>query len=408
MKKIKRTGLPKLAHGEGTMSYNYKGDIVYKKWIKLGDGSRYRKTVSAPTITECFMRMAEEEKEFQKKIAEHSQMSILNDEMEYWLTKVKKNTLKKQSYERLESLIRVHIVPSFIGNRRLSRITSTDLQNYINQFNNGDYSYSSIKKIYDCLNAFFRYIHVRDHVPNPMEAVVCISKRNVVKEDKHPEFLDAANLQKFKEESLRKWKTSNRMRYRYGAIITANMYLGLRIGELLALKWKDIHFSENYILVDKTLVKIKNPKYDINHKDKMKKKNIKKNCFIIQNSTKTNRRRKVPINKAAKKYLLGYYNQSEHVDPEDFVVATHTGRNSTPKNIQDTMTLIIQNGNIDIGSSNTHIMRHTCASLLYNNGVDLHTIAKILGNSEEVLRKTYVHFEENTLASVMAMIAEIE
>ena len=29
-------------------------------------------------------------------------------------------------------------------------------------------------------------------------------------------------------------------------------------------------------------------------------------------------------------------------------------------------------------------------------------------NSEEVLRKTYVHFEENTLASVMAMIAEIE
>lgn len=40
------------------------------------------------------MRMAEEEKKFQKKISEHSQMSILNDEMEYWLTKVKKNTLK--------------------------------------------------------------------------------------------------------------------------------------------------------------------------------------------------------------------------------------------------------------------------------------------------------------------------
>lgn len=146
MNKTERAGLPKLAHGEGTMAYNYKGDIVYKKWIKLGDGSRYRKTVSAPTITECFLRMAEEEKKYQKKVAEHTQASILNDEMEYWLTKVKKNTLKKQSYERLESLIRVHIAPSFIGNQRLSKITTTDLQNYINQFNNGDYRYSSIKK----------------------------------------------------------------------------------------------------------------------------------------------------------------------------------------------------------------------------------------------------------------------
>ena len=61
---------------------------------------------------------------------------------------------------------------------------------------------------------------------------------------------------------MRKWKTTNRMRYRYGSIITANMYLGLRIGELLALKWKDVHFSDNYILVDKTLVQIKNPDYD--------------------------------------------------------------------------------------------------------------------------------------------------
>lgn len=241
-----------------------------------------------------------------------------------------------------------------------------------------------------------------------MEAVVCVSKRNVVKEEKHPEFLDAANLKRFKEEALRKWKTTNRMRYRYGSIITANMYLGLRIGELLALKWKDIHFSENYLLVDKTLVQIKNPDYDINHEDRMKKRKVKKNRFIVQNSTKTDRCRKVPINKAAKEYLQQHYEQSEHVDPEDFVVATHTGRNTTPKNIQDTMTLIIQNGNIDIGSSNTHIMRHTCASLLYKNGVDLHTIAQILGNSEEVLRKTYVHFEESTLASVMAMIAEIE
>ncbi len=69
---------------------------------------------------------------------------------------------------------------------------------------------------------------------------------------------------------------------------------------------------------------------------------------------------------------------------------------------------ILNNADVSVRSSNTHIMRHTCASLLYNNGVELHTIARILGNSEEVLRKTYVHFEEDNLISAMEAIADIE
>ena len=59
-------------------------------------------------------------------------------------------------------------------------------------------------------------------------------------------------------------------------------------------------------------------------------------------------------------------------------------------------------------SSNTHIMRHTCASLLYRNGIDLNTIARILGNSEEVLRKTYVHFDDDNLRRIIDMIEDIE
>ena len=59
-------------------------------------------------------------------------------------------------------------------------------------------------------------------------------------------------------------------------------------------------------------------------------------------------------------------------------------------------------------SQSLDFMRHTCATLLYNNGVDLHSISKILGNSEEVLKKTYVHFEEDRLSSIMEMIDDIE
>ena len=84
------------------------------------------------------------------------------------------------------------------------------------------------------------------------------------------------------------------------------------------------------------------------------------------------------------------------------------GNNSNTKNIQNSIALIIKNAHIKVEATNTHIMRHTCASLLYNNGVDLHSIAMILGNSEEVLKKTYVHFEEDTMMSIMEIIDFID
>ena len=61
MSTAKMIELPKLPHGEGTMSYDLNGNIVYKKWIVLSDGSKYRKTITGSTIPECFRKMMKEE-----------------------------------------------------------------------------------------------------------------------------------------------------------------------------------------------------------------------------------------------------------------------------------------------------------------------------------------------------------
>ena len=114
------------------------------------------------------------------------------------------------------------------------------------------------------------------------------------------------------------------------------------------------------------------------------------------------------MNRTAKKYLKKHLEISDYKGSGDYVIATKTGNNSNTKNIQNSIALIIKNAHIKVEATNTHIMRHTCASLLYNNGVDLHSIAMILGNSEEVLKKTYVHFEEDTLMSIMEMIDFID
>ncbi len=400
--------LPKLEYGEGTMFYSKTGKIIYKKIIQLPDGDTFRKTIHGATVMECIKRMEREENKLVKQCKYRKARQTLNEEMLYWLTEVKKNTLKRQSYQRLESIIRNHVINSPIGHRRISMITSSDIQTMLNSFNNGKYTYSTIKKIYDCLNEFYRYISIRDQIYNPMIAVACVDRKNVIKEQKKPEFLNNEDIQKFKDEAIKKWKSSGRPRYRYGQVLVANLYMGLRIGELLALKWKDVSFSDNVLAVNKTLVQEYNPDYDDQNPEKMKKKNIKKVRYVVQESTKTGKNRKVPINKTAMKHLTAYYEQSEYTEPDDFVITTRNRKSTSPKNIQYELKAIINKADVSVQSSNTHIMRHTCASLLYNNGIELHTIAKILGNSEEVLRKTYVHFEEDNLISAMEAIEDIE
>ena len=278
----------------------------------------------------------------------------------------------------------------------------------INNMNDGHYTHSSIKKVYDALNDFFRYISKRDQFYNPMGSVVCVSKYNTIKEAKEVDYLDQNDMKKFIAQAMAVWESSGNPRYRYGNVIVANLYMGLRIGELLALRWRDVCFDKDYVVVNKTLIEEKNPLYDDSNPEKMKSLNIKKVIFRVQRSTKTGKARKVPLNNASKKYLLYHLNQTEYDKTGDFVVATRNGKSTTPKNIQDAIASILKNADTKMQSSNTHIMRHTCASLLFRNGIDLNTIARILGNSEEVLRKTYVHFDDDNLKRIIEMIEDIE
>ncbi|MBR0342832.1 MAG: site-specific integrase [Oscillospiraceae bacterium] len=405
---MRKEPLPNLSYGEGSMFYNNDGDIVYKKMVYRSDGQRVRKSVKGSSVVECINRMKEKEQDLLKEPVNLLNKTDFKEEIYYWLDNVKKNTLKKQSWERLESTVRNNILDTPIGKKKVQEITSKDIQQMINNMNDGHYTHSSIKKVYDALNDFFRYISKRDQFYNPMGSVVCVSKYNTIKEAKEVDYLDQNDMKKFIAQAMAVWESSGNPRYRYGNVIVANLYMGLRIGELLALRWRDVCFDKDYVVVNKTLIEEKNPLYDDSNPEKMKSLNIKKVIFRVQRSTKTGKARKVPLNNASKKYLLYHLNQTEYDKTGDFVVATRNGKSTTPKNIQDAIASILKNADTKMQSSNTHIMRHTCASLLFRNGIDLNTIARILGNSEEVLRKTYVHFDDDNLKRIIEMIEDIE
>ena len=77
---------------------------------------------------------------------------------------------------------------SMIGHYYYQSISSSELQQVINELNDNYMSHSSIKKVYDCLNGFYRYVCARDKIDNPMLLVVMPTTNNINAETKIIEF----------------------------------------------------------------------------------------------------------------------------------------------------------------------------------------------------------------------------
>lgn len=161
---------------------------------------------------ECIERMHKVEEDIKRNGCCKGPSDTLKTEINYWLRNVKKNQLKAQSYNRLETTIRTIINPWGAVNKKAYLVRPQELQEFINGMNDGDHSHSTIKKVFDCLNEFYRYLSRRDHFNNPMETVVCVSKNNVVKERKEVEYLDSEDIRKFKAQAVATWESTGKQR----------------------------------------------------------------------------------------------------------------------------------------------------------------------------------------------------
>ena len=149
---------------------------------------------------------------------------------------------------------------------------------------------------------------------------------------------------------------------------------GMRIGEVCALQWKDIDFAKRSVFVCKTLIEVDNPYYDSEKPEKMKELGIHKVNFCVQMSTKREKNRYVPLNNNALELLTKHFDNAKYTEPDDYVISTINRKTSTPKNVSDTIKCIVKRGGLKTQEWNTHILRHTCASLYFKAGVDVWSV----------------------------------
>ena len=373
----------KRSDGEGTAPRQRKDGIWYRA-IRI-EGTDKRKYLYAKFKSELDKKY----KEFTKQLASGTYREMgkqtVEDYMLDWLTTYKKIELKPKSYDTLESTINYQIIPHFKG-MQFFTVSHEDVQRFINKLDEESRSYSVIRKAYLALNGAFKYAMMKDQIlKNPCFGVKLPKK--AAKNIKSIQVLSKEQIKVYCEHATERYGNGKNV-YRLLVLI---LFTGLRLGEAAGLMWDDIDFQKRTLRVQRTLeyVKNRNRTEDENH------------YILVEGTTKSKSSdRTIPLNQTALDALLELKSANGGYD---YVFSNAKGKSMNPRNLNRAHDCILARAGIPhIG---IHALRHTFASQLFANKVDIKVISKLLGHSEvSVTYNIYIHLLKEDMPDATASL----
>ena len=237
------------------------GTIVYRASVYLGvdklTGKKARTTVTANTKKGVKIKAREAINAFTANgycVKEKPTVTTYRELVALWWDSYK-NTIKPNSQQSMEGIVRLHILPVF-GDYKLSKLTTPIIQQQVNKWADranrgvkGAYAnYSFLNNINRRILQYGVTMQVIQH--NPARDVI-IPRKQQNKEHK-VKFFSNQELKQFLDylDSLDLSSYENFFDYVLYKTLLAS---GCRIGEALALEWSDIDLENGTISISKTL-----------------------------------------------------------------------------------------------------------------------------------------------------------
>lgn len=348
------------ANGEGSVyaRKNRQDKVIgYRGSYFAPDGKR--RYVSGKTKTEALAAL-------RKATAERDGGSIFEVEnitlAEYlhrWLNgPVKTKNLKPITVEQYEQQIRVHIVPS-LGRIKLSKLSPELVQDFYDSKIASGLKPASVRYIHAVLHNALEHAHKRRLIPDNVAA----------KTD--PPKVRPSEIQPLDAEQTRTLLDAARTEP-LGSLYTVAATAGLRIGELLALRWTDVDLEQGVIRVSRTLSRAKSgPRFT---------------------TPKNGKGRSLTLTKQAVEALRSHRKAQNEVrlrlgtlwEDNGLVFASETGKPLTRDFVdrRSFKPLLKRSG---LPEMKLHDLRHTCATLLLSRGVHPKYVQELLGHASIVM-----------------------
>ena len=356
----------KRGNGEGSIYYDKSRDRWIAQYIcgVRDDGKVIRKSVSAKTKPEIIKKLNEVMYKANNLSYTESNNITLDELISIAIEeKFQANVISEVSYARLKCS-QNKIKNSNIGKMPIQKLTSYNIQNFLNGITN--LSNSSINKVFEMLkSACNRAIKKKIILENPMDEVI---KPNSRVQTKDIRALTMEEQSKFTE-YLKMVSVSEE---KYKVCFLLEMYMGLRVGEALALQKQDIDLKNGYIKINKTLTKDKDA-------------NIK-----LNDSPKTFAgRRRIPIPDIIKKELKEQVEKSNN--NKDNLLFLCDNDLVRPNSLNSVIKRIFKSQlGLDNTGITTHVLRHTYATRCIEAGMSAVVLQRLMGHTDiKITLNTY-------------------
>lgn len=357
------------SNGEGTIYTTTKnGKPYYRGQVTSGrddEGSLIRKSFSSFSKAEVVKKMQDYQYKLNIGQISTNEKITLESWFHTWLFEFRINDLKPSSFERYEGIYRNYIKGTSIGKMKLIDLRAANLQKYFNDLKK-DISLSTIHTIKKFLNTCLNEAVRQNYIP--------INYCKSIKLPKYEEELDDYDTFTLEEQKTF-LGAINGLKFELPIVLTLGT--GLRLGELLALRWTDIDFINSTVTVDTAIKRV----------TYIDKEGKRENKIIEQSPKTTSSKRTIPIPANIMAMLKKHLKQQNvfkkdnelYID-EDFVFCEKTGEPYDPKKIPRNFKSLLKKAGLR--DMKFHSTRHSYATRLFEAGVPIKTVQSLLGHKD--------------------------
>ena len=336
------------SNGEGSIYHRKDGRWEGALYVLTTSGIRKRLRVYGQTQAEVRRKLVETKAQQHRGIAVPDKVWRLDEYLDYWLEKIVRPSRRPTTFDRYESTVRRYLKPQ-LGHHTLASLSIPTLQSYLNELLTTGCPLRSVQMVREVLSSALTTAMRQELVIRNVARFVVLPGRA------------EADVEPWSASEVAAFLSAARGHWLHMPFVLLVLY-GMRRGEVLGLRWRDIDFDRNEL-------------------------HIRQQVYRAGGATsvgpvKTSAgRRTLPLLSLARDLLEQLRQTRAPKNPDDLVF---TALKSTgpvgPQTLTHAFWRVCQQH--DLRTIRLHDVRHTTATLLNNLGVPARNAQLILGHAD--------------------------
>ncbi len=340
------------AKGDGITKHK-DGRYMAHYTVHTPDGPK-RKTIYGSRYKDVERKLNEARGDAARGITYDAGKQTVGGYLTRWLSDSVRDTVRQRTYERYESIVRVHLDPS-IGRIKLKALTPAHVRELYREKLDAGLAPRSVLHIHRTLSKALKQAHADGMIPRNATGPV---------RPPQPRGEEIRPLDREQVRALFEAAREGRMEALYVVAVTA----GLRRGELLGLKWEDVDLEAGTLQVRRTLSEPKG-----GYMFEAPKSGNGRSVRLTRKAT-------TALREHRKRQLEERIEHAGHWEDHGLVFPSGVGTPISGGNLHRAFKAVLRRASLP--AIRFHDLRHTCATLLLRQGVNPKYVQDLLGHAD--------------------------